>query len=74
MEVFLLLFPLLPIDPSEVKRQKSVPEDLKKPEEDRGSPTELDIRRPFEEEVCQPSYVCLHKKTDSKRAATDKIM
>ncbi|KAM7408350.1 hypothetical protein PAMA_002182 [Pampus argenteus] len=34
----------------EVKRQKSVPEDLKKAEEDRGSPTELDIRRPFEEE------------------------
>ncbi|KAM7408351.1 hypothetical protein PAMA_002182 [Pampus argenteus] len=35
----------------EVKRQKSVPEDLKKAEEDRGSPTELDIRRPFEEEA-----------------------
>ncbi|KAM7385292.1 hypothetical protein PAMP_001380 [Pampus punctatissimus] len=34
----------------EVKRQKSVPEDLKRAEEDRGSPTELDIRRPFEEE------------------------
>ncbi|XP_070697466.1 EH domain-binding protein 1 isoform X3 [Pempheris klunzingeri] len=34
----------------EVKRQKSVPEDLRKAEEDRGSPTELDIRRPFEEE------------------------
>ncbi|XP_034753732.1 EH domain-binding protein 1 isoform X1 [Etheostoma cragini] len=34
----------------EVKRQKSVPEDLKKSEEDRGSPTDLDIRRPFEEE------------------------
>lgn len=34
----------------EVKRQKSVPEDLKKAEEDRGSPTDLDIRRPFEEE------------------------
>ncbi|XP_032396751.1 EH domain-binding protein 1 isoform X6 [Etheostoma spectabile] len=34
----------------EVKRQKSVPEDLKKSEEDRGSPSDLDIRRPFEEE------------------------
>ncbi|XP_073337935.1 EH domain-binding protein 1 isoform X2 [Pagrus major] len=34
----------------EVKRQKSNPEDLRKAEEDRGSPTELDIRRPFEEE------------------------
>ncbi|XP_069568977.1 EH domain-binding protein 1 isoform X5 [Brachyistius frenatus] len=34
----------------EVKRQKSVPEDLRKAEEDRGSPTEIDIRRPFEEE------------------------
>ncbi|XP_039995274.1 EH domain-binding protein 1 isoform X2 [Xiphias gladius] len=34
----------------EVKRQKSVPEDLKKAEEDRGSPTDVDIRRPFEEE------------------------
>lgn len=36
----------------EVKRQKSNPEDLRRAEEDRGSPTELDIRRPFEEEVC----------------------
>ncbi|KAL7383746.1 hypothetical protein ABVT39_016821 [Epinephelus coioides] len=35
----------------EVKRQKSIPEDLKKAEEDRGSPTDLDIRRPFEEEA-----------------------
>ncbi|XP_029963218.1 EH domain-binding protein 1 isoform X3 [Salarias fasciatus] len=34
----------------EVKRQKSVPEDLKNSEEDRGSPTDIDIRRPFEEE------------------------
>ncbi|XP_030603630.1 EH domain-binding protein 1 isoform X2 [Archocentrus centrarchus] len=34
----------------EVKRQKSIPEDQKKAEEDRGSPTEVDIRRPFEEE------------------------
>uniref|UniRef100_A0A665TPL4 EH domain binding protein 1 n=1 Tax=Echeneis naucrates TaxID=173247 RepID=A0A665TPL4_ECHNA len=34
----------------EVKRQKSIPEDLKKAEEDRGSPPEVDIRRPFEEE------------------------
>ncbi|XP_042288975.1 EH domain-binding protein 1 isoform X2 [Thunnus maccoyii] len=34
----------------EVKRQKSVPEDLRRAEEDRGSPTEIDIRRPFEEE------------------------
>uniref|UniRef100_UPI0037E88EB3 EH domain-binding protein 1 isoform X7 n=1 Tax=Semicossyphus pulcher TaxID=241346 RepID=UPI0037E88EB3 len=34
----------------EVKRQKSIPEDLRRAEEDRGSPTELDIRRPFEEE------------------------
>lgn len=38
--------------PPEVKRQKSVPEDLRRAEEDRGSPTVLDIRRPFEEEVC----------------------
>ncbi|XP_030297682.1 EH domain-binding protein 1 isoform X5 [Sparus aurata] len=36
--------------PAEVKRQKSNPEDLRRAEEDRGSPTELDIRRPFEEE------------------------
>ncbi|XP_028278675.1 EH domain-binding protein 1 isoform X3 [Parambassis ranga] len=35
----------------EVKRQKSVPEDLKRTEEDRGSPTEIDLRRPFEEEA-----------------------
>ncbi|XP_041645364.1 EH domain-binding protein 1 isoform X2 [Cheilinus undulatus] len=34
----------------EMKRQKSVPEDLRKAEEDGGSPTELDICRPFEEE------------------------
>uniref|UniRef100_A0A3P8U7I2 EH domain binding protein 1 n=1 Tax=Amphiprion percula TaxID=161767 RepID=A0A3P8U7I2_AMPPE len=34
----------------EVKRQKSIPEDLKKAEEDRASPTEIDLRRPFEEE------------------------
>uniref|UniRef100_A0A7N9ATJ6 EH domain binding protein 1 n=1 Tax=Mastacembelus armatus TaxID=205130 RepID=A0A7N9ATJ6_9TELE len=34
----------------EVKRQKSVPEDLKKAEEDWASPTEVEIRRPFEEE------------------------
>ncbi|XP_054456003.1 EH domain-binding protein 1 isoform X1 [Anoplopoma fimbria] len=34
----------------EVKRQKSIPEDLRRAEEDRGSPTDLDIRRPFEEE------------------------
>ncbi|KAM4590778.1 EH domain-binding protein 1 isoform 5-T6 [Odontesthes bonariensis] len=34
----------------EVKRQKSVPEDLRRSEEDRGSPTEVDICRPFEEE------------------------
>ncbi|KAK9541203.1 hypothetical protein VZT92_001266 [Zoarces viviparus] len=34
----------------EVKRQKSVPEDPRRAEEDRGSPTDLDIRRPFEEE------------------------
>ncbi|XP_041865878.1 EH domain-binding protein 1 isoform X4 [Melanotaenia boesemani] len=34
----------------EVKRQKSVPEDLKKVEEDRGSPTDVYIHRPFEEE------------------------
>uniref|UniRef100_A0A1A8RUX0 EH domain binding protein 1 n=1 Tax=Nothobranchius rachovii TaxID=451742 RepID=A0A1A8RUX0_9TELE len=34
----------------EVKRQKSVPEDLKKAEEDRASLTGVDLRRPFEEE------------------------
>nr|XP_046258765.1 EH domain-binding protein 1 isoform X4 [Scatophagus argus] len=34
----------------EVKRQKSVPEELRKAEEGGSSPTELDIRRPFEEE------------------------
>ncbi|XP_014901256.1 EH domain-binding protein 1 isoform X4 [Poecilia latipinna] len=34
----------------EVKRQKSVPEDLKKADEDRDSPTEFDLHRPFEEE------------------------
>ncbi|XP_061602050.1 EH domain-binding protein 1 isoform X2 [Cololabis saira] len=33
----------------EVKRHKSVPEDLRRAEEDRGSPTEIDIRSPFEE-------------------------
>lgn len=46
--VLLFLF-----QPSDVKRQKSVPEEQKKPSEDGGSPTELlDVRRPFEEEVC----------------------
>nr|XP_046258763.1 EH domain-binding protein 1 isoform X2 [Scatophagus argus] len=35
----------------EVKRQKSVPEELRKAEEGGSSPTELDIRRPFEEEA-----------------------
>ncbi|KAM8852852.1 EH domain-binding protein 1 isoform 4-T4 [Synchiropus picturatus] len=34
----------------EVRRQKSVPEDLKKAEEERYSPTEIDILRTFEEE------------------------
>uniref|UniRef100_A0A667WTH2 EH domain binding protein 1 n=1 Tax=Myripristis murdjan TaxID=586833 RepID=A0A667WTH2_9TELE len=34
----------------EVKRQRSIPEDLKKAGEDRGSPMEADVRRPFEEE------------------------
>ncbi|XP_032409594.1 EH domain-binding protein 1 isoform X5 [Xiphophorus hellerii] len=34
----------------EVKRQKSVPEDLKKAGEDGDSPTEFDLHRPFEEE------------------------
>ncbi|MEQ2273049.1 hypothetical protein XENORESO_020798, partial [Xenotaenia resolanae] len=34
----------------EVKRQKSVPEDLRKADEDRGSLTEADLHRPFEEE------------------------
>ncbi|XP_028983679.1 EH domain-binding protein 1 isoform X2 [Betta splendens] len=34
----------------EVKRQKSTPGDVKKAEEDRCSPTEIDVRRPFEEE------------------------
>lgn len=37
---------------SEVKRQKSVPEDLKKADEDGDSTTEFDLHRPFEEEVC----------------------
>lgn len=36
-----------------MKRQISVPEDLKKAEEDQTSLTEIDIRRPFEEEVCR---------------------
>ncbi|XP_053731708.1 EH domain-binding protein 1 isoform X2 [Synchiropus splendidus] len=35
----------------EVRRQKSVPEDLKKAEEERDSPTEIDILRTFEEEA-----------------------
>ncbi|XP_072246692.1 EH domain-binding protein 1 isoform X2 [Leuresthes tenuis] len=35
----------------EVKRQKSVPEDLRRSEEDRGSPIEVDICRTFEEEA-----------------------
>ncbi|XP_028323671.1 EH domain-binding protein 1 isoform X2 [Gouania willdenowi] len=34
----------------EVKRQKSVPEDPRGEEEDRGSPTEAELHRPFEEE------------------------
>ncbi|XP_047206647.1 EH domain-binding protein 1 isoform X7 [Girardinichthys multiradiatus] len=34
----------------EVKRQKSVPEELRKADEDRGSLTEADFHRPFEEE------------------------
>lgn len=46
--------------PSEMKRQKSVPEDLKKAEADRGSPTEADISRPFEEEVC-PFFIPLYQ-------------
>uniref|UniRef100_A0A8C5HNS5 EH domain binding protein 1 n=1 Tax=Gouania willdenowi TaxID=441366 RepID=A0A8C5HNS5_GOUWI len=37
----------------EVKRQKSVPEDPRGEEEDRGSPTEAELHRPFEEEVCK---------------------
>ncbi|XP_047206643.1 EH domain-binding protein 1 isoform X3 [Girardinichthys multiradiatus] len=35
----------------EVKRQKSVPEELRKADEDRGSLTEADFHRPFEEEA-----------------------
>lgn len=46
---------------SEVKRQKSVPEDLKKVEEDRGSQTEVDLQRPFEEEVCSYKMVSSFK-------------
>uniref|UniRef100_UPI003AADAFF6 EH domain-binding protein 1 n=1 Tax=Centroberyx gerrardi TaxID=166262 RepID=UPI003AADAFF6 len=34
----------------EVKRQRSIPEDLRKAGEERGSPTDAEIRRPFEEE------------------------
>ncbi|XP_056148288.1 EH domain-binding protein 1 isoform X2 [Lampris incognitus] len=34
----------------EVKRQRSVPEDLRRAGEETGSPTDTDIRRPFEEE------------------------
>ncbi|KAM3606713.1 uncharacterized protein V6R79_021863 [Siganus canaliculatus] len=34
----------------EVKRQKSIPEDLKRTQEDPGSPDEFDLSRPFEEE------------------------
>uniref|UniRef100_A0A087XA29 EH domain binding protein 1 n=1 Tax=Poecilia formosa TaxID=48698 RepID=A0A087XA29_POEFO len=40
----------------EVKRQKSVPEDLKKADEDRDSPTEFDLHRPFEEEGRQKAF------------------
>uniref|UniRef100_A0A3B4B698 Uncharacterized protein n=1 Tax=Periophthalmus magnuspinnatus TaxID=409849 RepID=A0A3B4B698_9GOBI len=36
----------------EVKRQKSIPEDMRRAADDRGSPTNSDICRPFEEEVC----------------------
>ncbi|XP_078144706.1 EH domain-binding protein 1 isoform X2 [Centroberyx gerrardi] len=35
----------------EVKRQRSIPEDLRKAGEERGSPTDAEIRRPFEEEA-----------------------
>lgn len=49
--------------PTEVKRQKSVPEDLRKVEEDGGSPTDLDIRRPFEEEVRLVFFCCFHIST-----------
>ncbi|KAM4607697.1 EH domain-binding protein 1 isoform 1-T1 [Polymixia lowei] len=34
----------------EVKRQRSIPEDLRKTGEEKGSPTDADMRRPFEEE------------------------
>lgn len=51
-EIVVVLTSVHLLIPSEVKRQKSVPEDLRKAEEDRGSPTDIDIRRPFEEEVC----------------------
>ncbi|KAM4607698.1 EH domain-binding protein 1 isoform 2-T2 [Polymixia lowei] len=35
----------------EVKRQRSIPEDLRKTGEEKGSPTDADMRRPFEEEA-----------------------
>lgn len=62
---FSLSHSFLSFIPPEVKRQKSVPEDLRRAEEDRGSSTELDIRRPFEEEVCHflspNSYRCVQR-------------
>ncbi|TNN21852.1 EH domain-binding protein 1 [Liparis tanakae] len=36
----------------EVRRQKSVPEELRRCEEERLSPSDLEPRRPLEEEVC----------------------
>lgn len=53
-----------------MKRQKSVPEDVTKAEDDRSSLTELDFCRTFEEEVC-PVFpqivlvsVAVHSKLD----------
>nr|XP_061794376.1 EH domain-binding protein 1-like [Nerophis lumbriciformis] len=40
----------------DVKRQKSAPDDLKKAEEDDWSQTDIDILRPFEEEVCPKAF------------------
>lgn len=45
-----------PPPPPEVKKQKSVPEDLKRPSEERGPTMDLE-RRPTEDEVVRPHHV-----------------
>lgn len=56
---------------TEVKRQKSIPEDLKRAVDEREFPTDDDLCRPFEEEVCHILFVvyktCLFASNPSKK-------